>query len=330
MAKRFQKLTVDPEFKDLLGPLRQMEKTELEASIEKEGCRDPIIVWANHDDTIIDGHNRYEICQRLEEKFEIEAKVFKSREDVLKWIYQNQAGRRNCTQDQLRYIRAKVYEGRKKDKTDSLKKGTEYPCPQLADTDAQRTSDLVGIEFGVSGDTILRDQQFAAAVDQLPPEERREVLAGRSKVVKNSNGSVATVKREKKTKKRKAAPITYAQVFAKHNGEEVSIQTIADEMSLSPQMVRCALLAMERSTGFEIKTLKNGKKLIHRVTTAKVVDAGDEEFNLLQQVKKVVDNAIWLHARQHEGIDFHLVWNALKEAQRLLKDVPAAKDSKSH
>ena len=54
-------LKVDAEFKALIPPLRLDERSELEASIEVDGCRDPLTVW---DGTIIDGHNRYEICTR--------------------------------------------------------------------------------------------------------------------------------------------------------------------------------------------------------------------------------------------------------------------------
>ena len=51
-------LKIDPEFKDLIRPLRRKEYLQLEENILDEGCRDPIIIW---NDYIIDGHNRYSI-----------------------------------------------------------------------------------------------------------------------------------------------------------------------------------------------------------------------------------------------------------------------------
>ena len=54
-------LKIDPEFKDLIRPLRRKEYLQLEENILDEGCRDPIIVW---NDYIIDGHNRYSICTK--------------------------------------------------------------------------------------------------------------------------------------------------------------------------------------------------------------------------------------------------------------------------
>lgn len=45
-------LKIDPEFKDLIRPLRRKEYLQLEENILDEGCRDPIIIW---NDYIIDG-----------------------------------------------------------------------------------------------------------------------------------------------------------------------------------------------------------------------------------------------------------------------------------
>ena len=62
-------LTIDPEFKRLLPALRPEEFRLLEESILAEGCRDPIVVWEN---IIVDGHNRYEICQKNHLEFKTE------------------------------------------------------------------------------------------------------------------------------------------------------------------------------------------------------------------------------------------------------------------
>lgn len=90
-------LLVDEEFRALIPPLRLDERSELEASIEADGCRDPLTVWAG---TIIDGHNRYEICSRLSVPFTVVEKEFDSRVDALIWIRRNQLARRNLTDDQ--------------------------------------------------------------------------------------------------------------------------------------------------------------------------------------------------------------------------------------
>ncbi len=90
-------LTIDNDFRDLIPPLRLDERAELEASIQQDGCRDPLTVWSG---TVIDGHNRYEICTRLSMPFEVVEKEFDSKVDALIWIRRNQLARRNLTDDQ--------------------------------------------------------------------------------------------------------------------------------------------------------------------------------------------------------------------------------------
>jgi DNA modification methylase len=88
------KLNINNELKDLIPPLSQSEYSTLEQSIIDEGCRDKILTW---NDTIIDGHNRYEICNRHKIPFATEDRDFDSIEDVKIWMIDNQKGRRNLS-----------------------------------------------------------------------------------------------------------------------------------------------------------------------------------------------------------------------------------------
>lgn len=85
-------MKIDAEFQSLIPPLTYEEKKMLEESILSEGCRDAIVVW---NDTIIDGHNRYEICTKYNIPFETVNHDFDSRNDAIEWIIKNQFGRRN-------------------------------------------------------------------------------------------------------------------------------------------------------------------------------------------------------------------------------------------
>ena len=85
-------MKIDVEFQSLIPPLTFEEKKMLEESILKEGCRDAIVLWG---DTIIDGHNRYEICTKHGIRFETVSREFESRNEVIEWIIKNQFGRRN-------------------------------------------------------------------------------------------------------------------------------------------------------------------------------------------------------------------------------------------
>lgn len=87
-----QALTIDPEFENLIISLKADEREELEKSILSEGCRDPIITWNG---TIVDGHNRYKICNQHNIPFKTVDHAFESRDEVKIWMLRNQIGRRN-------------------------------------------------------------------------------------------------------------------------------------------------------------------------------------------------------------------------------------------
>ena len=101
-------LKIDPEFQSQIPPLTDDEYNQLEENILKEGkLISPLIVWGN---TLVDGHNRYEIVQEHPEiSFSTMPLPFESREEVLAWICKNQLGRRNLTPEQKKFLIGKQY-----------------------------------------------------------------------------------------------------------------------------------------------------------------------------------------------------------------------------
>jgi ParB family chromosome partitioning protein len=87
-------MIINQKFKALIPPLAPEELAQLEANIIKDGCRDPLVVWNG---TLIDGHNRYEICQRNGIKFNTVNSEFESETHARIWMRNNQRGRRNLT-----------------------------------------------------------------------------------------------------------------------------------------------------------------------------------------------------------------------------------------
>ena len=91
-------IKIDPEFKDLLPPLRADEYARLEASIlQSNGCIDQLKVWVYRGKNILlDGHNRYEICKKHNlDRFGIGRIEVNSRAEAMEWILLNQLGKRN-------------------------------------------------------------------------------------------------------------------------------------------------------------------------------------------------------------------------------------------
>jgi len=150
------KLNINTNFQSLLWPLTTEEKNQLTENIIKEGCRDSIIVWNG---TIVDGHNRYEICQENNITFTTSSMSFDNESQVIEWIDKNQVGRRNITADQLRIIRGRTY--------NRLKKVVGKPTGTiLGQIDPITTANKLAKEYGVSERTIKRDSQFATKVEK--------------------------------------------------------------------------------------------------------------------------------------------------------------------
>lgn len=85
-------IQIDSEFAGLIPPLCPEELQQLEQNIIAEGCRDPLVVW---NQTLIDGHNRHQICTRNQIDYKVIEKQFANRTEVILWMIDNQFGRRN-------------------------------------------------------------------------------------------------------------------------------------------------------------------------------------------------------------------------------------------
>lgn len=104
---RMDDLVVDKEFEELLPVLTPEEFERLEQSILKNGMLDPIKVWEDISTgkyIIIDGHNRYKILKKNNislkywENYKIMyADELPTREDVKRWMLEQQLGRRNLS-----------------------------------------------------------------------------------------------------------------------------------------------------------------------------------------------------------------------------------------
>lgn len=182
-------LTIDKEFRDLLPSLTVDEKSQLRQQIESDGCTDPIITWANHEDTIVDGHNRYDICTTIDRSFKTKSLIFETRDQVKAWILKRQGGRRNITNEKLKYIRGSAYNQRKcshgnanGEARKSGKKVLKDQCDLL-----ETTAAVMAKEYGVGEATIKRNGMFAESLDKLTAAQRNVILNGTRKELPKDN-----------------------------------------------------------------------------------------------------------------------------------------------
>ena len=88
-------ITVSEELKAYIDPLTPDEHEALERSLLAEGCRDALVLWG---DLLIDGHNRYGICQKHGIPFQtVQHPHFKTMEDVHLWMIDQHLGRRSIS-----------------------------------------------------------------------------------------------------------------------------------------------------------------------------------------------------------------------------------------
>lgn len=150
-------VTIDPEFKKLIDALTEQEREDLENSIRENGYNPafPVILWKGHD-IIVDGHNRYEISQKLNIEPTFTEQEFESKEAVMEWMIKNQLARRNLTPEQLSYYRGLKYNNMKSSHGGSSCKSCN-----------SKTNETLAKEFGVSARTISNDGKFNEAIDKI-------------------------------------------------------------------------------------------------------------------------------------------------------------------
>ncbi len=90
-------LQVNPTFKHFLPALAEKERDGLDREIvEAGGPSDPIIFWKKTQE-IVDGYNRYEICECRELPYPVHGIDFADEAAVCSWIVRRQMGRRNLS-----------------------------------------------------------------------------------------------------------------------------------------------------------------------------------------------------------------------------------------
>ncbi len=188
-AAAMQNLKIDEEFKDLLPPLSADAMKELRASIEAEGIRDPLIVWAG-EDVLVDGHNRYHIAKEKNIIPAVVEREFKDRAHVIRWILQNQLGRRNLTPDERTYFIGRLY--------NEVKQSDKTPMEG-----GKTTAQVIAEQHGVSERTVRRAGDIAKGIDRIAQVKgaiaKQQELSGKSEytdeeraeIGKTSNPAVA-------------------------------------------------------------------------------------------------------------------------------------------
>lgn len=169
-------LKVKPEFQRLIPLQSKEEYRALSESVEREGCRDPLLVWKGHG-IVLDGHTRRDLCIGFEKKVKVREIDLPDEKAATEFILQIQRQRPNLTREAMSYFRGVEYNALKQlrggNRRGRRPKGQSVPLVSTADRLADK--------YGVSYKTIRRDGIFAHIIDKIvaehgDPEAKRKLL----------------------------------------------------------------------------------------------------------------------------------------------------------
>jgi transcriptional regulator with XRE-family HTH domain len=218
-------IIINDELRSFVDPLTDIEYAALERSLQAEGCRDALVLWQ---DTLIDGHNRYEICRKHNIEFRtVQNNSFASIEDVMLWMIDNHLARRSVSDFQrglLALRKKEIVTARM-----AQKMAEEPPEPSPDDIDSRppppwNTREEVAKAARVSSNTISQIERIqkaatpqlveavrtgaisinaAANVAQLPQEAQIAAVAGGRKELQQAARQVREQKMATRPRKEK-------------------------------------------------------------------------------------------------------------------------------
>lgn len=217
-------IVVNEELKAYIDPLSADEHEALERSILAEGCRDALVLWG---DLLVDGHNRYGICQKHGVAFEtVQAKHFQNIDDVHLWMIDQHLGRRSVSDFQRGVLALRKREIIATRRAQAAEQTPVYsdaaPAEPTADDQAMATREALARVARLSSTQVKQIETIqqkatpqvvaavkageisinaAAAVAQLPAEEQIAAAAAGKDELKQAAKRV----RESKKKPRDAS-----------------------------------------------------------------------------------------------------------------------------
>jgi len=203
-------ITINEDLRAYIDPLTADEYAALERSLLSEGCRDALVLWG---DLLVDGHNRYGICQKHGIPFNtLQNQTFQSIDDVHLWMIDNHLGRRSVSDFQrgtlaLRkkeIVSARLAAQAQAPQSSAQAAGTDVATPSAADP--VLTREAVARTARLSSATLSQIEKIqktaapelvsavkagvisinAAAVASLPGEEQVAAVAGGKKELRQA------------------------------------------------------------------------------------------------------------------------------------------------
>lgn len=165
LEKGMWELKRDRAFEELFVPLEKDALTRLKANIEREGCTESVYTWNK---VIVDGHNRYRICQETNTPFPVTEMEFADKDEAILWMIDRQLGRRNLSpyeRTTLALKREEMYARKAKARQRAGKKFDGVPHNCAEGEGKGETREHIAKEAGVSHNTVARVKRLIAKAD---------------------------------------------------------------------------------------------------------------------------------------------------------------------
>lgn len=162
-------ITINEELRSFIDPLTHNEYAALERSLLAEGCRDALVLWG---EVLIDGHNRYDICNKHNIEFRtVQNTGFASLDDVMLWVIDNHLARRSVSDYQrgvLALRKKDIVSARVAQKAAEPEAAAASDAPKVPESPPWNTREDVAKAARVSSNTISQIERIQkAATPQL-------------------------------------------------------------------------------------------------------------------------------------------------------------------
>jgi hypothetical protein len=240
-------IVVNPDLKAYIDPLTPDEHDALERSLLAEGCRDALVLWG---DVLVDGHNRFGICQKHGIAFQtLQSNQFKTMDDVHLWMIDQHLGRRSVSDFQrgvLALRKREILNDRRLKAADtvdtSVNTQVEAPHAPASTTPTSEPlksrEDIAKVARLSSNQVVLIEKiqkqaaaevvaavksgtislNAAAAVSSLPEDEQVAAALGGKEQLRQA------AKRVRETKKRNTTDNNTSEETAQHSVEALKLR----------------------------------------------------------------------------------------------------------
>lgn len=260
-------ITVKEELRVYIDPLTPEEHDALERSILAEGCRDALVLWG---DVLVDGHNRYGICQKHGIPFQtMQHPHFKSMDDVHLWMIDQHLGRRSVSDFQRGVLALR--------KKDILASRAVQGGPHAAEVAQGDAVAAASVDEGMAasadaapwGDAASQGSAQSAA--STLAAKASEPLNSREAIAKAARISTTTVSQIEKIQKT-AAPELVAAVKA----GDISINAAAAVASLPVEEQVAAVAGGKKELRQAAKQVRDAKAQAKAAAVGALLDAQPE------------------------------------------------------